>query len=288
VENIEQYILFNIQLPRMVLAFLVGGALSVSGVSFQSLLKNPLADPYILGVSGGAAVGYVLGIVVGVPTIVLPVFAFVFALLVLALLYKLACRDGVLSVLNLLLMGIVFNAFCFAIILVINSLVHFGQGQQIIYLLIGSLEAAPWSEIAVLAVVVLFAVIFLWLNASKLNLLCLGDEDAYHMGLAVDRTKKQLFVVTSLLVGVSVALCGLIGFVGLIVPHVVRLLLGADHRRLVPLSFVIGGIFLVLCNFLAGNLIEFENLYTRLPVGAVTALIGAPAFAWLLRTSKNI
>jgi len=284
IENMDRYIFLNLRLPRMVLAFLIGAALSVSGVSFQSLLKNPLADPYILGISGGAALGYVLAVVAGLPFFLIPLVGFTFALGSLFLVYRLACQRGVLSVINLLLIGIVFNAFSFALILVVNSLANFGQAQQILFLLLGSVEPISWDKLLILSTFVISALVILFLRAKKLNLLSLGDEEAFHLGVNINYEKKIIFVVTSLLVGASVSLCGLIGFIGLIVPHVTRLVFGADNRSVLPAAALGGGLLLMVCDFVAGNVFSFETLNTRLPVGAITALVGAPMFVYLLKS----
>lgn len=282
-ETLDSRIFWHLRLPRVFLAFLVGAGLSVAGVSFQSLLKNPLADPYILGVSGGAALGLVLAIATGMSTQYLPLVSMAFALVFLLIIYRLACHKGVLSVLSLLLIGIVSNAFSFAVILVVNSLVHFGQAQQILYLLLGAIDPIGWGLLCLVFLAVFCACLILFFRSRALNLLSMGDAEAFHLGLNVEREKKIIFVTTSLLVGASVAFCGMIGFVGLIVPHVVRLLFGADHRVVLPLSVVIGGVLLVACDFLAVTMFSFETLSTRLPVGAVTALIGAPWFVYLLK-----
>ena len=274
---------WNLRLPRFILAFMIGASLSVAGASFQSLLKNPLADPYILGVSGGAALGYILALIFGLPFFFVPVCGFVFALLSLILVYRLAVVDGVLSVVSLLLTGIVFNAFSFALILVINSAVNFGQAQQILYLLLGNLDPISWPRLGFLTALLLAVLSILIVKSRALNLLSLGDEEAFHLGVSVQREKKIIFIASSLLVGASVSLCGLIGFVGLIVPHLSRLVFGADNRVVLPASVFIGGFFLVVCEFVVGNLFSFETLSTRLPVGATTALIGAPVFVYLLK-----
>lgn len=283
VDGMDRYIFFHIRLPRLLLAFVIGAALSVSGVTFQALLKNPLADPYILGISGGAALGYVLAVILGFPFVLVPLSGYLFALISLYVVYRLACHRGVLSVMNLLLIGIVFNAFSFALILVLNAVANFGQAQQILYLLLGAIDPIGWGKLLVLLVLVGLALVVLFLQSKKINLLSLGDEEAYHLGLNVNREKKIVFIVTSLLVGASVSLCGLIGFVGLIVPHLTRLLFGADHRTVLPASCLIGGLLLVACDFVAGHLFSFETLNTRLPVGAITALVGAPVFVYLLK-----
>jgi iron complex transport system permease protein len=225
----------------------------------------------------------VAAVVADVPFFLVPVFGYVSALISLIVVYRLACRQGVLSVTNLLLIGIVFNSFSYALILLINSVANFGQAQQILYLLLGSIDPISWQRLGVLAVFVVMAAVVIFLRAGKLNILSLGDEEAFHLGVNVNREKKILFVVTSLLVGASVSLCGLIGFVGLIVPHLARILYGADNRISLPAAALIGGILLMVCEFAAGNLLSFETLNTRLPVGAVTALIGAPVFVWLLK-----
>lgn len=283
-ESLDARIFFSLRLPRFVLAFMIGAALAVSGVSFQSLLKNPLADPYILGISGGAALGYVVAIVAEVPFVLVPVAAFGAALASLVFVYRLACHGGLLSVTSLLLIGVVFNAFSFALILIINSLANFGQAQQILYLLLGSLDPITWERLAVLFVFVVTAFAVLLFQAKKLNILSLGDEEAFHLGVNVAREKTTIFVVTSLLVGASVSLCGLIGFVGLVVPHLARLIVGADNRVVLPAAGLIGGLLLIVCEFVAGNLFSFETLSTRVPVGAITALVGAPVFVFLLRS----
>lgn len=277
------FILYRLRLPRHVLAGIVGAALSVAGASFQALLKNPLADPYILGVSGGAALGYVTAIVIGVPFFLTPVFGFSAALAALVLIYALARSGGALNAVNLLLTGVIFNSFSFAIILLINAVAPFGQSQQILFLLLGSVEPVSWPQLAALSAFVAAALAVLFARADRLNLMALGDEEAFHLGVNVAFEKKLVFVATSLLVGASVSLCGLIGFVGLFVPHLMRLVFGADHRRLLPASAIGGGIFLMLSDFLAGHVLMWESLETRLPVGVITALIGAPVFAWLLR-----
>lgn len=285
--DLNQKIFFTLRLNRFVLAALVGGALSLSGVSFQALLKNPLADPYILGVSGGAALGYVVAVALGVPFWGLPFFGFLASLCSLWILHRLSESRGVLHVYSLLLVGIVFNSFSFAFILVINSLVNFGQAQQILFLLLGHLDPLPWDRLALLSVFVLTGFYFLWRQASELNILSLGDEQAFHLGLDVQKEKRRLFVISSLLVGACVSLCGLIGFVGLIVPHLCRLLFGADHRRVLPASFVVGAALMAFCEYVASSVFSFATLNTKIPVGAVTALIGAPLFIYFLKKHQE-
>lgn len=282
-KSTESYIFYQIRLPRSILAFFIGASLSLSGASFQALLKNPLADPYILGISGGAALGYVLAVVFGLPFIFYPIYGFVFALLSLIFIYRLAQTQGRLITTNLLLIGVIFNAFSFAMILLINALAHFHQSQQILYLLLGSIASLPWSHLIILMIILSLAMFLIFIRSQELNIMSLGDREAFHLGVNIEKEKKWLFLLTSLLVGTSVSVCGLIGFVGLFVPHLMRLIFGADHRLLMPACVFFGGAFLTISDYLAGHLFIWESLQTRLPVGVITALIGAPAFVWLLK-----
>ena len=283
----DRFIFFHLRLPKHVLAFAVGAALALAGMSFQSLLKNPLADPYILGVSGGAALGYVLAVVLKLPFYCMPFAGFLFALLSLVLIYSLAKTDGTIVTTNLLLTGVIFNSFSFAIILIINAIANFGQSQQILYLLLGSIDTISWPQIAVLSTFLVLAGAVLFRHANALNLLSLGDEEAQHLGVDIVREKKIIFVITSILVGASVSVCGLIGFVGLFVPHLLRLIFGADHRVLLPACALAGGLFLLLSNFIADHALATTALQTRLPVGVITALIGAPVFVYVLKKAAR-
>lgn len=283
----DHLIFFQFRLPRVLLALIVGSALSVSGLTFQSLLKNPLADPYILGVSGGSALGYICGIVFSVPVFILPFFGFLSALITLVFIFKLSQVSGTINTFNLLLTGIITNSFAFALILLINSLVQFGQSQQILFLLLGSIETISFPELALASLIVIVVCVLLFFKSNKLNILSLGDEEAYHLGLDINKEKKSLLIYTSLLVGVSVSLCGLIGFLGLFTPHIFRLILGSDHKKLVPACFIGGGIFLAIADFLARNLFMWQSFSTRVPVGVITTLIGAPLFVYLLRKANQ-
>ncbi len=280
-------IFWYLRVTRYLLAFWIGASLSVSGVSFQSLLKNPLADPYILGVSGGAALGYVVAVVLGLPFVFYPLFGLAFALLCLFGIYQLAREKGVLNTYTLLLTGIVFNSLSFALILLLNAMAPVQQAQQILFLLLGSLEALQWHKLALLIALTATGSLILLRKANILNILSLGENQAFHLGVAIEKEKIAIFILTSLLVGSSVSLCGLIGFVGLFVPHLMRLIFGADHRRLVPACFLGGGIFLVLSEYLASHLFSWDALNTKLPVGVITALIGAPLFFILLKRQSH-
>jgi iron complex transport system permease protein len=276
-------IVLRVRLPRLVLAALVGSSLAVSGVLFQALLRNPLADPYVLGVSGGAALGGIaalaLGGALGLGYHAVPPAAFAGALLATLGLMLVAGRAGRVDATSLLLTGVVFNAIASAAIVFLASVAGLTEGASIFLWLIGSLSA---SRSGVMLWVALFLVVGLAValpRARDLNLLALGEESAQQLGVDVGRQQRALLLASSLMVGAAVAVAGLVGFVGLIIPHLLRLLLGADHRLLVPASALGGAIFLVLCDTAARTLLGGREL----PVGAITALLGGPLFLWLLR-----
>jgi iron complex transport system permease protein len=276
-------IVLRIRLPRVVLGALVGASLSVAGVLFQALLRNPLADPYILGVSGGAALGGILvlaaGGAFGLGYAAVPPAAFAGALLTLALLYLVVGGRGRLVPTTLLLTGVVFNAFASAAIVFTASLAGLFEGTRIFLWLIGNLSAVRADVAGVVALVLAVGLACAIPLARELDLMALGEESAAQLGVNVERHRRVLLVATSLMVGAAVAVAGLVGFVGLIVPHLLRLALGPDHRLLVPASALAGGAFLVLCDALARTLLPGREL----PVGAITALAGGPLFLALLR-----
>ena len=276
-------IVLRIRLPRIVLAMLVGASLATSGVLFQALLRNPLADPFVLGVSGGAALGGILvlslGSAVGLGYAAVPPAAFAGSVATTVVLYAIAGVRGRASATSLLLTGVVFNAFASAAIVFLASLSDFQQAANIYLWLIGSLSA---SRVEVAGWVALFLAGGLACAiplARSLNLLTLGEEAAQQLGVDVERQKRLLLVATSLMVGAAVSVSGLIGFVGLIIPHLLRLILGPDHRLLVPAAALGGAAFLVICDTVARTVLGGREL----PVGAITALAGGPLFLWLLR-----
>ncbi|MEE2679034.1 MAG: iron ABC transporter permease [Myxococcota bacterium] len=276
-------IVLRVRLPRVLLGASVGAALAVAGVLFQALLRNPLADPFVLGVSGGAALGGIavlsLGAAFGLGYAAVPPAAFAGALLATGLLYAVAGAQGRLSPTQLLLTGVVFNAFASAAIVFLASLAGLTEGASLFLWLIGSLSAVR-ADVAgwVAAFLGGGLLVALWL-ARSLDLLTLGSEAAAQLGVDVARTQRVLLLATSVMVGAAVAAAGLVGFVGLIVPHLLRLMIGPDHRLLVPTAALGGAAFLVLCDTLARLLPGGREL----PVGAVTAFVGGPLFLWLLR-----
>lgn len=280
-------ILFYSRLPRVLLGLIVGFALSSGGVAFQSLLRNPMADPYILGVSGGAALGSVVAVSIGLAFTWVSSVAFLSSLASLLLIYWIAQQRGRLPVYTLLLTGVIFNAFSFALIMFINSLVSFEQAHRIWYLMVGSLEAESYSKILVVGTFVFLGFSILYLHAGKMNLMAMGDQSAQYLGLDVERFRRHIFFAASLMIGATVSLSGLIGFVGLFIPHMVRLRLGADHRLLLPASALFGAAFLVLADLAARSLLAGADYQTQLPVGVLTALIGGPFFVYLVKKPSS-
>jgi len=277
----------RIRLPRVLAGALVGAALSAAGAVFQALLRNPLADPFVLGISGGAALGGVavlsLGAAAGLGSAAVPVAAFVGALATTALLFGAAGLRGRLSATTLLLTGVVFNAFASAAIVFLASLGGMAEGTSIFLWLIGNLSSARAELLAPLAILVAIGLLCALPQTRALNLLALGEESAEQLGVPVERAKRLLLLATALMVGAAVSVSGLIGFVGLIVPHALRLVLGPDHRLLVPASALGGAAFLVLCDTAARSVLDGREL----PVGAITALAGGPLFLLLLRRGQR-
>ena len=278
-------IVWAIRVPRIALALLVGASLATSGVIFQALLRNPLADPYILGVSGGAALGAVamlsLGAALGFGYEAVPPAAFVGCLLTIGLLYLIAGRGSGISPNGLLLTGVVFNAFASAAIVFLASLAGMMQGSRVFLWLIGNLSAVRADILPWLTLFLFLGLTCALVLARSLNLMTLGEEVARQLGVAVEKQRLLLLLASSLMVGAAVSAAGLIGFVGLIIPHLLRLLLGPDHRLLVPASALAGAFFLLVCDTLARTLLDGREL----PVGAFTALLGGPFFLYLLKRS---
>jgi iron complex transport system permease protein len=275
-------IVWRVRLPRVALGALVGAALACSGVLFQALLRNPLADPFVLGVSGGAALGGILvlalGQRLGLGYGAVPPAAFAGAVGATALLYAVAGSRARFSPTQLLLTGVVFNAFASAGIVFLASLAGLAEGTSIFLWLIGSLASVRSEVLAWVAAFLAGGVACAVALARSLNLLALGVESAEQLGIEVERDQRIVLLATSLMVGAAVSAAGLIGFVGLIIPHLLRLLVGPDHRLLVPAAVLGGGAFLVLCDTLARSILGGREL----PVGAITALAGGPLFLWLL------
>ncbi len=282
----ERTIIFSLRLPRSLLAAMVGAGLSVSGAIFQALLRNPLADPYILGVSSGSAVGAIIAILMGLGTLSLglPLASFCGGLLTILAVFYFGRQEGKIHPYTLLLAGVIVSSFLSAVIMFFLSISQREDLHTIIFWLMGDFSVSNYEAICLVLPYLLFALLLLYANARQFNLILFGEETALQLGVNVERLKLISYLGASLMTAASVSTCGLIGFVGLIVPHSVRLLFGPDHRLLIPASALLGACFLVISDLLGRTLLA----PTELPVGVVTATFGGPFFIYLLRTRKTV
>ncbi len=281
-----EMIVWNIRVPRVILGLLVGASLSLAGAAFQGLLRNPLADPYTIGVSSGASLAAVIIIYfqfafIGMFT--LPVAAIIggFAALLLVLLLTRWAGRG-FAIETIVLAGIIISSFISAVISLIIALSEREGMTQILYWLMGNIGMRGWNHVVLALPFILIGIVILLLQSRELNALSLGEKSAHHLGVNVRRRKYWILVGASLLTGASVAVSGTIGFVGLVIPHLVRYLTGPNHRHVLPVSMMIGGGYLVLADLLSRTIIAPKEL----PIGVITALIGAPVFAILLVREK--
>ncbi len=271
----------QLRAPRVLLAFMVGGSLGICGAALQAMIRNPLAEPYLLGLSGGAGLGAVLAIATrAAGAWAVPLAAFVGALAAVALVYRLSLVAGRrLDPRVLLLSGVVVGSFFIAIMSSIMVLSDSAATRNAFLWLLGGFGSSSWQSLAVFTAYSSIPLVVLVLNARALDLLSLGEEPAQYLGADVGRTMRVVYICTALLTAASVAACGIIGFVGLVVPHAVRTVSRPIHRSLLPLVFLAGGCFLVLCDIVSRVVVR----PLELPVGVITALVGVPLFAVLLR-----
>jgi iron complex transport system permease protein len=282
----ERTIILSLRFPRAILAGLVGAGLSISGVILQALLRNPLADPYILGVSSGAAIGAIIAIMVGVGSLSLglPLASFLGALLTVLVVFYFGRQEGKLHPNTLLLAGVIIGSFLSALIMFFLSISQKEELHTIIFWLMGDFSFSNKRAILIILPYILFGGIFLYCQSRQLNLILSGEESALYLGVNVPRLRLLSYLLASLITAASVSVCGLIGFVGLIIPHSVRLVFGPDHRLLIPASALVGASFLIASDTFARTLLA----PVELPVGVITAAFGAPFFVYLLRTQKVI
>jgi len=286
----DETIIFQIRLIRVIAGVLVGAALATAGVLFQGLLRNPMADPYIIGTSAGGALGATLAMMVPVGITfagfgLVPLGAFCGALVTVLLVYNLARVGGKTPVVSMLLAGFVVSAMLAAVmsLLIIISDILQLKLHSVFFFLMGSISVQDWSQIAVIAPLILGGIVLALFFVFHLNAFSLGEEGAAYLGINVEREKILILALGSLLTACAVSLSGLVGFVGLVVPHAVRLALGPDHRLLLPAAALAGAAFLVIADTLARTLLA----PTEIPVGIFTALIGAPFFIFLLRRTRR-
>lgn len=275
-------ILINVRLPRVIIGVLVGSSLAASGCVMQGLFKNPLASPYVLGVASGASFGAALGLVLGLSLYSLPLTAFIFASLAVLLVYNIARINGGIPTETLLLSGIAVGLFFSSLV----SLLVYISGEKIygiVFWTMGGLWASSWDKVIMMLPPIIIGIIVLFLFGRELNAMLLGEEQALHLGIEVKNLKKIILIFATLITAASISFVGTIGFVGLIIPHMMRIITGADHRILLPASTLFGGIFLVLADTLSRSIIY----PTEIPVGIITAIFGVPFFIYLLRRKKG-
>ena len=281
--------ILGLRAGRILLALTVGGGLSVAGVILQGLMRNPLCEPYVLGISSGAALGAVIStIVLGMQNFLglsaLPVWAFLGAVAAFFVVYRISEVNGRIPIQNLLLTGVIVGAVLSSIVIFLVSFSDKEYLHSVMWWLLGNLQIFDMKLLLSVVIIVIAAVIFAALNSRELNAISLGEEEAAHLGVDIEKTKKRLFIIASVITGAAVSAAGMIGFVGLIVPHFVRLLIGANHRAVIPVSFIAGGAFLIFCDFIA----RMVMVPAEVPVGVITALCGGPFFLYLLRKRSRI
>lgn len=274
-----QKILFDVRLPRVLGASLVGIGLAAAGCAMQGLFRNPMADPYILGTSSGGALGAACAIVF-LGGLFLPVFAFIGSLVSTLLVYLVAKRNGRMAVETVLLSGIAISLFLSAMLSFIMYLSGNGL-HKIMFWTMGGLWNMAWSDVAI-GLLILAGCAVLFFFSRDLNILTLGEEDAIHLGVNTERLKKLLLLISAFITAIAVSISGCIGFIGLIIPHIMRIFTGPDHRILLPASMIAGAILLLWADTLA------RTLPTEIPVGIITAFLGAPFFIYLLRRRTKI
>ncbi len=285
----ESYIIIinKIRFPRIILSALIGMALSSSGVIFQGIFKNPMADPYVLGISSGAAFGVTLAVVFGLEATILgigatTIMAFIGAITTTFIVYNISRIGNRTPIVTLLLSGIAMSFLLSSLISLLMTL-NREHVEKIIFWTMGSVSAASWRHVIISAPVILLGSIFFTVFSRDLNLMLLGEDSAKNLGIEVEKLKKLLLVAASIVAGAAVSVSGIIGFVGLVIPHIVRLIVGPDHRVLIPITIISGSIFMIISDTLARTLIP----PTEIPVGIITSLFGAPFFIYLLYKNRK-
>lgn len=280
----DKYILYHIRIPRVLMCVVAGACLSVCGASYQAVFRNPLADPYILGVSSGASLGASLAIVLGLDKLIIgvPIMAFVFALITVFLIMKLSKVGNRTHTTTLILAGVSFN-FLFSAIISIIMFIDREDMHKIYFWTMGSLSGVKYSDVVIVGIFALLGLVVLLLFAKRMNALLLGDMSAQSIGINVEKTRKTILITSTLMTSAVVSYCGVIGFIGLVVPHIVRLIIGADNRKIIPFSLLGGVVFMLSADIIARNIISPNEL----PIGTITSAIGSPFFIYLLYNAKR-
>jgi len=287
VSKAEETIIIQIRMPRIIAGTLVGAALAAAGVVYQGIFRNPMADPYVIGVSAGAAVGAALAIVLGVGFTILgistvPVSAFVGSLIAVFFVYNVSRVGSKVPVTTLLLSGIAVSIFLSAIVTVLKVIAG-EKLHALMFWLMGNFSYTEWKDVWAVLPLICIGTVVIYFYARDLNILVLGEETSQHLGVEVEKVKRILLILSSLITAAAVSISGLIGFIGLIIPHLTRSLIGPDHRILLPTSTIVGAFFLVICDAVARVILS----PVELPVGVITALSGGPFFIYLLRKKRE-
>lgn len=283
----QETIFINLRLPRALLAYIVGAALSVAGCSLQGVFKNPMADPFVLGISSGAALGATVAMAAGFGITAIgiggtTIFAFAFALIAILVVYSLSRIRGKVSTFSLLLSGIALSSLLSAIIYII-MLINRDKMEHIIMWNMGSVASATWEKFLIVLPVIIVCSVLLMFYAKPMNILLHGDEISQSLGVDSHKVRRNMIILTSLLAAAAVSVSGIIGFVGLMIPHLLRMIVGPDNRKLLPLSFFAGGAYLLIADTIAKMIVPL----TEIPVGIITAIFGVPFFIYLLRRGRK-
>ena len=280
----DNQVIFNLRLLRIAAAILVGSGLAVSGIALQAILRNPLAEPYLLGTSSGAGLAAVSAVILGVSRIYMPLAAFLGAVLSIIIVYSLARERGIIKDQSLILSGVIISVAFSSVIVFLVSLFGNEAMHEMNWWLWGSLQIYDYKLLLLVAFPVILGICVIYLFAQDLNAISMGEEEAMHLGINVQNTKKILVLITALITASLICICGIIGFVGLIVPHMMRLIVGPNHKVLIPTTCLAAAVFMILCDLLSRTL--FSPI--EIPIGVITAIIGAPVFIILLKNGKRI
>lgn len=276
--------ILDMRLMRVVTAMLAGCGLAVSGIALQAILRNPLAEPYLLGTSSGAGLGAVIAIFLGVSGVYMPLAAFAGAIASIVLVYSLAQEGGKIRDRSLILAGVIVSIALSALIVFLVSISGERATREMSWWLWGSMQTYDFRLIVLAALPVLAGIIAIYCFAQDLNAISMGEEEALHLGIDIQNIKKALILITALITASLICVCGIIGFVGLIVPHMVRMMTGPNHRTLIPAACLAAAAFMVVCDIVARTLFA----PVEIPIGVITAVIGAPVFIFLLKTGKRL
>ena len=280
----ENRFILYLRLSRILMAVLTGSGLAVSGIALQAILRNSLAEPYILGTSSGAGLGAVLAIIIGIGKTYLPVAAFLSAILTILLVYNLARQGNKVPTQSLILSGVIVNIALSAIIVFLISMSSDEALHGMMWWLWGNLQVYDFKLLFIVSLIVPIGIIGIFILGQDLNAISIGEEDAIHLGISTDTVKKIVFFITSMITASLVSICGIIGFVGLIIPHMMRFVVGPNHKVLIPATCLAAAIFMIICDLFSRTLLS----PLEIPIGVITALIGAPAFIILLKRSQRI